>query len=702
MNPVDHKPLGTNDTSTHDHGRRRFLQLLGIVSLSPFAERLAFAQAAVAANSATTNQPRYVGHFVEMPVGAVKPLGWTKTWLENQGAGLTGHPENMAYPFDTCMLGGHIPAPDFAHGDNWWRYEQSGYFFDGVTRLSHLIEDANVQRIHRQGIDDILTNSTDHGYGSCVFLWPNAVIGRGVAAEYSAAKTPTDKAALSAVIERVVLTNPWPHGRDAVNAETGLYLYAHTGDPRFLDLATQAYRSYLSDKDSFCTKDKITASDAFHCHGVTAAESLKMLALMYLYSGDPEALALTSEAFNKVIAAGLMPDGIPVSSEFLAAAEFNSLHETCDISDWTWSMGYCLMATGDVKWADIIERSIFNALPGAVTKDFRQFQYFSSANQVLATSTSSHNMLTRMSYRAAHDTECCGGNVNRAMPNYVIRQWMNLPANGPRPGIAAVFYGPSELTTEIAGQAVTITQTTDYPFRDTISFKVQTKEPLYFDLALRIPGWCKSASITVNKKPWSAELTPGTFTTVSRRFKHNDVIQLTLPMELRSEDWLGGKSAVIVRGPLVYTLDIAEKRVELMKDTPHVEKALNGNFIQGFPAVEFEPLSEWRFGIDAAIKADLTQIKVVEAPMTENPFATGQSPVHLELPLRRLPNWMPEWRSEPVMNADGELPYVVNPQALPQEKQMKDAETATPQRLVPYGSTHIRLTTLPLVPAENA
>jgi len=88
--------------------------------------------------------------------------------------------------------------------------------------------------------------------------------------------------------------------------------------------------------------------------------------------------------------------------------------------------------------------------------------------------------------------------------------------------------------------------------------------------------------------------------------------------------------------------------------------------------------------------------------MTENPFATGQSPVHLELPLRRLPNWMPEWRSEPVMNADGELPYVVNPQALPQEKQMKDAETATPQRLVPYGSTHIRLTTLPLVPAENA
>jgi len=710
MKLEDPKPPSTEEIFSHDHGRRQFLRLLGIVSLAPFAERLAFAQAAVAPNAtapATTQQSRYFGHFVELPVGAVKPLGWTKNWLERQGTGLTGHPENMGYPFDTCMLGGHIPAPTVKHGDNWWRYEQSGYFFDGVTRLSHLIDDPNVQRLHRQGIDDILTNSTDQGYGSCVFLWPNAVIGRGVAADYSAAKTPAEKAALSALIERVVLTKPWPYGRDGVNAETGLYLYAHTGDPRFLDLATLAYKNYLTEKDSFCTKKEITGPNAFNCHGVTAAETLKMLALMYLYSGDPEALALTTTAFDKVIAKGLMPDGAPVSSEYLGTAEFNSLHETCDISDWTWSMGYCLMATGDAKWADIIERSIFNALPGAVTKDFKQFQYFSCANQILATSTSSHNTMTRMSYRAAHDTECCGGNVNRAMPNYVIRQWMKLPAstNLPgiaRPGVAAVFYGPSELTTEIAGQQVTITQTTDYPFRDTINFKMQTQHPVDFDLTLRIPGWCKSASLTVNKKPYPGTFEAGTFATVSRRFKHNDVVELTLPMELRSEDWLDGQSAVILRGPLVYSLEIAEKRVEVTKDTPRVEKALNGNFIQGFPAVEFTPASEWRYGIDSTVKADLTQIKVVETAMTANPFETGEGPVHLELPLRRLPKWKPEWTAEPAPNADGTMPYLVTPATLPTKKERNDAEAATPQKLVPYGSTHIRLTTLPIIRDDNA
>lgn len=699
--------LETNPTevsTSHDHGRREFLRLLGIVSLAPFAERLAFAQAAVTANgtaAAVTQVPKYFGHFVELPVGAVKPLGWTKAWLERQGAGLTGHPENMGYPFDTCMLGGTIPAPSVKHGDNWWRYEQSGYFFDGVTRLSHLIDDPNVHRLHQQAIDDIMTNSTDRGYGSSVFLWPNAVIGRGVAADWSAATTPAQKAALQALIERVVLTRPWPYGRDGVNAETGLYLYAQTGDKRFLDLATQAYIHYLTEQDSFCTRAKITGPDAFKEHGVTAAETLKMLALMYLYSGDAEALALSTTAFEKVTAHGLMPDGAPVSSEFLGTAEFNSLHETCDISDWTWSMGYCMMATGDAKWADIIERSIFNALPGAVTKDFKQFQYFSCANQILATSTSSHNVMTRMSYRAAHDTECCGGNVNRAMPNYVIRQWMKLPASSPRPGLAVVLYGPSQVTTEIAGETVTITQTTDYPFRDSIRFKVQTTRPVTFDLTLRIPGWCTAATLSINKTPYTGKLEAGTFATVSRRFKHGDVLELTLPMELRSEDWFDGRSAVILRGPLVYTLDIAEKRVEITKDPPFVEANLNGNLIQGFPAVDFTPASEWRYGIDPAVTADLKQIRVIETPMTANPFLPGKSPVYLELPLRRLPKWKPDWTAEPTLATDGDHVHKVTPSSLPKKNDMQDAEIATTQRLVPYGSTHIRLTTLPIVTTDT-
>jgi DUF1680 family protein len=66
----------------------------------------------------------------------------------------------------------------------------------------------------------------------------------------------------------------------------------------------------------------------------------------------------------------MLPDGVPSSSEFLAGKNPLNSHETCDITDYTWAMGYLLMATGDAQWADHIEKAVFNAGPGAVSKRF--------------------------------------------------------------------------------------------------------------------------------------------------------------------------------------------------------------------------------------------------------------------------------------------------------------------------------------------
>ena len=84
-----------------------------------------------------------------------------------------------------------------------------------------------------------------------------------------------------------------------------------------------------------------------------------------------------------------MPDGGIVSAEHLEPTAFDSVHESCDITDWSWSFGYLFMATGEARFADLIERTTFNALPGAVTKDFRQLQYFSAVNQTEIAATNS-------------------------------------------------------------------------------------------------------------------------------------------------------------------------------------------------------------------------------------------------------------------------------------------------------------------------
>lgn len=431
---------------------------------------------------------------------------------------------------------------------------------------------------------------------------------------------------------------------------------------------------------------------------MTAAEQLKLLPLLYIHTGDAAALELAQIAYRKVIADSLMPDGGMVSSENLGTTAFDSLHETCDLTDWSWSMGYMLMAGGEALWADLIEQTTFNALPGAVSKDFKQLQYFSSPNQILASNTACPRIVpTRMSYRAAHDTECCAGNVNRAMPNFVTRMWMGMEN-----GIAATFYGPSEVKADIGGQPVTITEETDYPFRETISFTVGVSQPATFSLALRIPQWCDAATITVNGNPADVEPKSGTFAILNREFRDGDTVALRLPMTVRPRQWLTGSAVSIQRGPLVYTLAIDETRVESSEDPLAIKRVLKGNNIQGFPALEFFPNGQWRYGIDAEKIAAADAFKVIEAPIPENPFLPETAPVKIEVALRALPDWQAAWKAQPGPPPDNIRTATKNPTSLPTAAELQSPGAAATMTLLPYGSTHLRLTMLPVIPAAKA
>ena len=646
----------------------------------------------------------YYGWFSELPVGAVQPRGWIQKWLERQATGLTGHPENMSYPYDTRLYTGSIPPPPYTNKwwSAWWPYEQAGYYIDAVTRLSWLVNDPTIKQRRDANLVYILNHSAHGSLGPSHWCWPNAVVGRALMAQFSATGNPRVEHvledALLANANEITNRNPkeiFYLYRNGANFEEALYLYGLTGDRRPLDIGRKVCDNYLNDTNSFCSSQKIQSNVPFHEHGVTAAETLKCFPLTFLYTGDERILRLARRAYQKTVDNSLMADGGFVSQEYLGPSVFGSFHESCDITDWSWSLGYLFMATGEGKWADLVERTTFNALPGAVTKDFRRLQYFSAVNQVVIPATSARvtQCPTRMTYRAAHDTECCAGNINRAMPNYVIRMWMRSSDGG----LAAVYYGPSEVTVRVGGQTVTVTEDTDYPFRDSIRFRVKTEKPVAFDLLCRIPQWCTNATIRVNEQPLQWMQGPGTLATIRRTFRNGDVVHLKLPMPVRIENWFQNRGVCVTRGPLVYSLKIAEKRVEHTRDPDNIKPLLRGHDIQGFPEVEFYPESDWRYGFPAALKTDPPRIKVVESAMTANPFVEDQTPIHLEVPLCHLPGWLPGWTPGIWTESDGTMKVPDEPSALPSADQQTVDEPPVIMTMVPYGATHLRLTTLPVV-----
>lgn len=652
----------------------------------------------------------------EVSLSSIRPEGWLRRYLEVQRDGLTGHLEVAGYPFDGPGWGGtEIKGHQ---GSHWWPYEQTGYWIDGMIRCGRLLGDRFLIDKARHHLTYVLAHAGKDGYLGPKFMqesgpkdtnkrWPHAVFFRALAAEHSA----TGDAAIPRAIAKHYHAPGCDHSfaRDVINVESMLWAYHKTGDKRLLKKAIIAFEGHNRvHPDADASLKSLLSDKRATEHGVTYNEIAKLGAILYMYTGNRKHLRATINAYRKIDRDHMLPDGVCSSTEGLAGNDALASHETCDIADYTWSAGYLLMATGDARYADKIERAVFNAAPGAVkSDDFKGLQYFSCPNQVVADHTSNHNFFFRgsdwMSYRPNPPVQCCPGEVNRIMPNFASRMWMTDSAlrsatqsTSGRGGIVAAFYGPSVLTTRVGRQEVTIVEETQYPFGEHVDFTVRTAAPVQFALVLRIPGWCRRAAVTVNGKPLKKPLKPGTFVRIERTFDHNDRVSLSLPMDVELSHWPDGGVAVS-RGPLLYAMRI-EENWQVGPRSPGKD----------FPAWNIYPASDWNYALCVNEKNIRDAVEVVHRPLTSHPWSIAAAPIELRVPARKVAGWkmihtksvfrkdnvtFPE-KGEVDFHLKGDFrltPPLPDPKTLP-KRLAKKVETVT---LVPYGCTHLRIAVFP-------
>lgn len=212
-----------------------------------------------------------------------------------------------------------------------------------------------------------------------------------------------------------------------------------------------------------------------------------------------------------------------------------------------------LNITSDGKYADTMELALYNGIMSGVSLDGTGFFYANPlAVEVKAVDEETLEFKSQMGYkrRKWFGCACCPTNIARLLSSlgeyfYSIKD----------DSIFINLYGTSEFT---CGE-LTIIQTTDYPWMETVNIRISCNRTVEKTIALRIPSWCRNYKISINDVVETIKSLSG-YAYISRRWKDGDEIELYMEMPVEKMQahpnvrHNTGKIA-LQRGPVIYCLE---------------------------------------------------------------------------------------------------------------------------------------------------
>ena len=418
-------------------------------------------------------------------------------------------------------------------------------------------------------------------------------------------------------------------------------LYRVTGEQRYLDLAAYFVDERGAQPHYFDQEAVARGEDpaAYHFKNYRYSQSHRpvreqhevaghAVRAMYLYTamadlagelGDDSLLAPLEQLWRHLCTRNLyITGGVGVSAanegftQDYDLPNLSAYAETCASIGLVFWMQRMLQLRCDGRYADVLERALYNGVLSGVSLDGARFFY----ENPLASRGDHHR-------QAWFDCACCPPNIARLLASLGAYIYGYSEDE-----IAVHLYIQSQATIELGGQAIRLQQATNYPWDGEVTLRVDMAQPAHFGLRLRIPGWCRRAAVSINGAPIDMEgKLARRYLTLMRTWQPGDRVTLALDMPVEQifahpNVQQDVNCVALQRGPLVYCLEQVDHvtplhhiRLPLDADlTPRFEPDLLGGMVEIVGEGAAAEIDDW-----------------------ENTLYRGAPPVCVPTPLRAIP-----------------------------------------------------------------
>ena len=203
---------------------------------------------------------------------------------------------------------------------------------------------------------------------------------------------------------------------------------------------------------------------------------------------------------------------------------------------------------GDSKFADIVEKEIYNGIISGVSLDGTKFFY----TNPLA-SRGDHHRFTW------HKCPCCPTNIARFIPS--IGSYIYATSDD---AIWVNQYIGNEAEFEVGRRNVKVRIETDYPWEGVVTLTLMSAYK--GQLRMRIPLWCEKYAVQVNGKEVEPEIKQG-YAVLPGKWKAGDSVTLTMDMPVRlvaADPRVKADEGqrAIQRGPMVYCVESVDNDID--------------------------------------------------------------------------------------------------------------------------------------------